>query len=85
MYLMASKPLHVVFMYRDLLCFNPSGIRNSSTAFNGSFSLSIFNKVCEAFCGVHEAAPFMGSCKSGFHCDSARLKIRTSAQSLMTL
>jgi len=37
MYLTASKSSHVVFIYRGLLCINPSGIRNYSTAFSRSF------------------------------------------------
>jgi len=42
-----------------------------------------FQQVCEAFCGVHEGAPFMASWKSGFYCDSMCRRIRNAKQSLL--
>jgi len=49
MYLTASKYFRVVFTYRDLLCINPCGIRNSSTAFSGSFPYRFSTKSVKLF------------------------------------
>jgi len=49
MYLIASKSLHAFFVHTDLLCINPSGIRNSSTAFSGSFPYRFSTKCVKPF------------------------------------